>query len=329
MAGANIFVMYTDSTGQNVTVSPRLGTGNVQPDYNAGARITVLGGSGVQNGVMTANVKCSSCSNWQGGSMDLTSSSAEWIWAVRSGQQLNSDSPREDISEHNGADHFTWSLQYAVGGDEVNPFVAAASTGGTSPFNSSTADDAAAQSESQSSSDLAMEIHGVVAAVAIAIFVVGAVLVRLTKLRGIVWIHTGLQMIGVVMYVAALALGIYLAITEDLLDDIHSIIGIILFGLLLAQIPFGLYHHRAFKKHQSRTLVSYLHLFNGRLLIFLGIVNGALGLRLAGQERGKIIAYAVGAGIVGLLYIAAIVVGEMRRKREANAGGHRRKDLHE
>ena len=34
MAGANIFMIYSDSTGQNITLSPRLGVGHVQPDYD-------------------------------------------------------------------------------------------------------------------------------------------------------------------------------------------------------------------------------------------------------------------------------------------------------
>lgn len=58
MSGANIFIMYTDSSGSNVTVSPRLGTGHSQPNYNSDAKITLLDGTGVSNGKMVANVKC-------------------------------------------------------------------------------------------------------------------------------------------------------------------------------------------------------------------------------------------------------------------------------
>jgi len=58
MKGANIFIVYSDSDGQNVTISPRLGLGNFQPQFNSQAQVSLLEGSGISNGVMTANVRC-------------------------------------------------------------------------------------------------------------------------------------------------------------------------------------------------------------------------------------------------------------------------------
>ena len=66
MAGAHMFVMYTSSSGDNVTVSPRVGTGHVQPQHDDSSEIELLEGSGVSDGIMTANVRCSSCDNWDG-----------------------------------------------------------------------------------------------------------------------------------------------------------------------------------------------------------------------------------------------------------------------
>lgn len=57
MSGANIFVVYTSGNG-NVTLSPRLGTGHVMPQFNSNAQVTLLEGSGVSNGKMVANVRC-------------------------------------------------------------------------------------------------------------------------------------------------------------------------------------------------------------------------------------------------------------------------------
>lgn len=60
MDGANIFMIYADSDKKNVTLSPRLGTGEVQPLHENGedATVTLLSGSGISGGMMTANVKC-------------------------------------------------------------------------------------------------------------------------------------------------------------------------------------------------------------------------------------------------------------------------------
>ncbi|KAJ9637352.1 hypothetical protein H2199_007639 [Coniosporium tulheliwenetii] len=57
MSGSNIFVIYTSASGNNVTLSPRLGQGHRMPNYNSAAQVTLLEGSGVTDGVMTANVR--------------------------------------------------------------------------------------------------------------------------------------------------------------------------------------------------------------------------------------------------------------------------------
>ena len=58
MSGANIFVVYADSTGSNVTLSPRLGKGHVQPSADNTAQVSLLDGSGIADGKMTANIRC-------------------------------------------------------------------------------------------------------------------------------------------------------------------------------------------------------------------------------------------------------------------------------
>lgn len=124
MSGANIFVLYTDSTGKNVTLSPRLGTGQELPQHDTSAQVTLLAGSGVSNNMMIANVKCSNCNGWSGGSMDFTSSSTSWIYAFKQGSSLDSDDTNYAISQHESSDAsaFTWDISNAKGGSDVNPF---------------------------------------------------------------------------------------------------------------------------------------------------------------------------------------------------------------
>lgn len=46
------------------------------------------------------------------------------------------------------------------------------------------------------------------------------------------------------------------------------------------------------------------------------MINGGLGIKLAGGiSTGYIAAYGVCAGVMGVLYIAAIVYGETKRRR--------------
>lgn len=58
MAGSNMFVVYTSADGNNVTISPRSASGHNMPTLNSNTQVELLEGSGVANGVMTANVKC-------------------------------------------------------------------------------------------------------------------------------------------------------------------------------------------------------------------------------------------------------------------------------
>ncbi len=53
---------------------------------------------------------------------------------------------------------------------------------------------------------------------------------------------------------------------------------------------------------QSRGLISYVHIWWGRFLMVLGVVNGGLGLQLAQESSGPVIAYAVIAGVVFVVY---------------------------
>jgi Cytochrome domain of cellobiose dehydrogenase len=58
MKGSNIFMIYANAAGTNVTLSPRLGTGNQQPSADTTAEVTLLDGSGIANNMMVANVRC-------------------------------------------------------------------------------------------------------------------------------------------------------------------------------------------------------------------------------------------------------------------------------
>jgi hypothetical protein len=91
--------------------------------------------------------------------------------------------------------------------------------------------------------------------------------------------------------------------------------------MIFLQPVFGMLHHILYKKHGSRTMWSYVHIWLGRIAITLGMINGGLGLQLADSmhmsSRGGIIAYGIIAVIVWLAWVAASIVGERRRKRDA------------
>lgn len=163
--------------------------------------------------------------------------------------------------------------------------------------------------------------HGVLASLAFVIlFPAGAIAIRLASFPGVVWFHALFQIFAYLVYIAAFGLGVYIASELEMLDHHHPIIGIVVFVLVLLQPVLGLLHHMMFKKYQSRTLWSYVHIWLGRVAVTLGIINGGLGLQWADtmnlSSRGGIIAYAVVAVVMWLTWVAASIIGEKRRARK-------------
>lgn len=328
MRGSHIFVMYTSADGQNVTISPRLGTGYSEPEYTSATELELLEGSGVSDGIMTANVRCGNCNSWGVGTMDFSSgSNSAWIYGYLTGDSLNSDDVEEGISRHDEAEPFTWDLASAQGGENQNPFISAAASTSGAPSNTTSGNNATSSGVPSASggggssiADTVQLAHGVMAALAfVAIFPTGGILIRIASFTGLIWVHAAVQILGYFVYIATFGMGLWLATTDGYMSSNHAIIGIVLFVLLFAQPLGGFLHHHLYKKNGRRTIVSHLHVNTGRIAIILGMINGGLGLQLAGVETKYTIVYSVFAGIMGVLYIAAMIFGEVKRSRKAPA----------
>ncbi len=90
--------------------------------------------------------------------------------------------------------------------------------------------------------------------------------------------------------------------------------------LLAIQPALGVLHHMNYLKTNRRGLISYVHIWYGRILMALGVINGGLGLQLAGAGNGPVIAYGVVAGVVFVSYAAFKVRDVMLRRRGGGAG---------
>jgi hypothetical protein len=58
MSGSSMLVIYQSSSGQNVTLSPRSGSGHVMPGVDSSAKVSLMDGSGISGGQMIANIRC-------------------------------------------------------------------------------------------------------------------------------------------------------------------------------------------------------------------------------------------------------------------------------
>ncbi|TLD04397.1 uncharacterized protein PgNI_12122 [Pyricularia grisea] len=171
-------------------------------------------------------------------------------------------------------------------------------------------------------------VHGWVASVAFVIlFPLGSIFIRVIPGRFSFLAHVATQIIASILYIVGAGIGFWMlanirfpfnggSLLTDPNINYHPIIGIVVFVGVLAQPGLGFMHHAQYKKLGRRQIWSHLHLWNGRLMIALGIVNGGLGLLVARASDQARTAYAAVAGVMSVLWILASIFGECKKAIE-------------
>lgn len=166
----------------------------------------------------------------------------------------------------------------------------------------------------------------------------GGILIRSgLKTHALLKLHAVLQSMSYLLYIVAAAMGIYLvkefsSSNYSMWSDPHTKLGVAILALAFMMPVLGTVHHSMYKKkavqykeggeRPGRTVPGYAHLWGGRILIVLGMVNGGLGIRLASNSPfsnnsdKKMIAYSVAAAIMFTLYAIFVILGERRRSKE-------------
>ncbi|BAE66574.1 unnamed protein product [Aspergillus oryzae RIB40] len=320
MARANMFILYSASSS-NVTLSSRSGKGHFQPVPNLDSRVSLLDGSGIQDGMMTANVLCENCNDWQGGSMDPKSSSTQWYYTYREGSPINSDNVTEFIQKHDGHGGASADLSHAET-VSTNPFLTYSPATDSSYTTTST--------DGTRVPDMPIA-HGLMIAISfILLFPSLALVVLLPYAISIPKVHAPLQILTLALAISGMDVGLQLAVEKNLMMNSHPIIGIIVVVLLtLFQPAVGFFQHRHLRRDGGKSVFAYAHRWLGRSMIILGTINGGLGFHLAGignpgAPQSAMIAYSIIAGVVGLAYLGVhLLVGmqgrshRQERKRES------------
>ncbi|OLN88565.1 hypothetical protein CCHL11_01979 [Colletotrichum chlorophyti] len=315
MSNSNMFLMYADGNG-NVTISPRTARGHQMPQLSQNTNLELLAGSGVQNGRMTANVLCTNCASWSSGSMALNSASSSWIAAWKAGSAINSASASQSIQQHDEHTSFSLDLTQATIQTDSNPFVNGAADGGNGGGSSNGGSGSGSGNGNGNSNgnggstsgggvvfnggggkSTVLLAHGIIMSIAfVLLYPIGAILMPLLGK----WIGH-----AVWQTVAFILMWLFL--------QTHTILGTVVVALLAIQPFLGYAHHAYYKKFQTRGVISHVHVWYGRILMLLGIINGGLGLELASSPRSYVIAYSVVAAVVGVAWIGASVWGDMRK----------------
>lgn len=198
--------------------------------------------------------------------------------------------------------------------------------------------------------------HAVLASAAWAFFFpLGAIFLRLNIHHPIMLkLHIFFQIFAYLIYVAAASMGVWLVTYTskyyDPWSDPHPIIGIVLLVLATIQPVSGWIHHRIYRARAiklattnrgprpGRTMWGRAHLWLGRCLITLGIINGGLGLRLVESSpvqdksltRNAEVGYGIAAGFMWCLYVSITMIWEWmrsarKRKQQFDSPHMRRK----
>ncbi|KAF5009319.1 hypothetical protein FDECE_4466 [Fusarium decemcellulare] len=231
--------------------------------------------------------------------------------AWRTGSPIDSTDIQTNFDEHDGTDGFTLGFSKATISSDSNPFTAASNT----QTGSSSSDGAV--SGGGGGEDHTSSIHGIIMSVVFLIgFPVGSLLM---SILGKWLIHAGWQMAVFAGMWAGFGIGkIASNREEDWFSEPHVQLGTVVCVLMILQPVLGWMHHRNYIKYQRRTAISHGHLWCGRSLMVIAIVNGGIGLRLASASTGLIIGYAVVGVAVFLLYAAGSVHKEVELRRRGN-----------
>ncbi|KAK5663704.1 hypothetical protein OQA88_4135 [Cercophora sp. LCS_1] len=344
MSNSNMFVMYQNGAG-NVTISPRRGVGHNTPTLDTSstaAQLTLLEGSGVtSDGKMVANVRCANCNSWNGGSMSLSGSSTGWIGAWKSGSSLATTSQSARITEHDDTVTFQLNLSQATVSSDSNPFVGSSEStdggsGNDSGGGSGTGSDPNGDSgdgnggagggvtvvAANNINAGVLAVHGVVMAVVFAaLYPVGSFLMPLV---GKWWLHAIWQTVAFILMWIGFGTGIKAANERRMLfNNAHTTFGAVVVVLLAVQPVLGWIHHQYFVRNGKRGVVSYAHIWWGRILLALGVINGGLGLQLTEQRNSLVIAYGV---VAALAFAAWFIVKIVKTLSSGKTDGRRSKE---
>lgn len=203
MQNALMFIVYASEDGNNVTLSPRLATGNSQPRYTDNTQVQVLGGSGIIDGNYVVNAKCSNCRTWSGGSVDVTGNRVNMIWAIGPDGDIDSDDVQANIQQHRTYNSF--DLDFAAATGEAGVPVPQASSNNTEVIGGPNA------SQSFGGRGGATAFHAfILVAAFLVVFPTGFLLLRVFEK---VWLHWAVQSLALVM--SAVGMGVGISISKN------------------------------------------------------------------------------------------------------------------
>lgn len=177
--------------------------------------------------------------------------------------------------------------------------------------------------------------HGTIMCLAFVVFFpAGSLLIRLGHFKGALYVHAGIQFFAYMMALAGMGMGVYIANSPtraggpSWIHKYHPIIGLTIISALLFQPVLGALHHAVYVRRNRRSIWSTLHVWWGRIVLTLAIIQGGLGLRFANNTTGGKIAYGVIAGLIWVTWFGVALRHDIK-KRKIQDTGEKRSDSEE
>ncbi|RAR10632.1 iron reductase domain protein [Stemphylium lycopersici] len=283
MAGSLMIIMYPNSNGDNVTLSPRIGSQASEPSFAPSVGLSILPGTSISDSMLVLRARCSNCRAY----MDTETEAQAMIYAFGHGQNLMDDSPAANLERHIRYGRFSMDMRTATGAGGVPPETKAEN--GVSMLGDMVRDH-----------DRANLAHAIVGCVAL--FVLWPVNMVAVAFFKNVKVHVGVSVLVFAFLGVSFGLG---GVVSGEFNRIMAFVTIL--PLLLTAIlpPLARFTTAASKLRALHTpLVS--------LSFILLVLTGGLGLHLSSQARPIILVY---TAISLAVFIFLLIMQSCIRKR--------------
>lgn len=218
MRNTRMLIAYVSADGHHLTNTARMAKGHSEPEWESDIII-----EGVYNdtyapysntlspdGIMITHAVCRNCSSWAGGSIDTTSTTQPFIFALGPNATLHSDDPNAALRIHEFHGNFQLDMTVATNSSGAYGRVPAPQDPGLQVGDSFWAFANYFSSNTYNTgtdAEWAGIVHAVFMCLAfLLVFPLGAVLLRLMRR---VMVHAAIQAVGVGLVVIGVGLGVY------------------------------------------------------------------------------------------------------------------------
>ncbi|KAL1967554.1 hypothetical protein VTN77DRAFT_3069 [Rasamsonia byssochlamydoides] len=317
MAGALMFLVYSDPSRESVTASIRTASGHVMPTVPTAntTEVGVLHAEVTESKDYYAQFVCYSCDQWWPQKIDVASPSQPWIYASNTEQIFYTVESDANLMIHDSHGALTVDMPSTLIADEQDPIPSiqpGMQSFGVSLVKASSAKDNHNEANAWPS---AVQLHGIIMTISfMGLFGAGGVLIRLPLMQSFKY-HWIVQLTASILAVGS---ALYMLLRSKHLGP-HKIIGLVVVSAVLVQGALGYKHHAVFVKLRRQSLYTTLHRWLGRAVLSLGIFNVGTGLYYRGWSRLALIAWLIvaAAEVAGYSYIIYL---HQRRKRRQQQG---------